>query len=649
MPRIHIIGGIETMNYLTRFLLITIVTLFVIPSLNAQTEFHVGLYAADGSGWVDSVIIGRYLAATDMPNADSLGPQLKEAELPPPPPVGAANVRLIDPGSIGGYGTGTRVDLRHLESDAQVDIYRVWFRRNNPGGTGIVLSWHDLPEGIRCILQDGSGGFIFPPVDMHQDSSYTHPIWADTNGYYADIIVGGDTSVMRTFTMESIGLATDSKGKLGKYEKRKPWATDFSFTLLVPAGGADHILLDLKKQVDGLVSFPGDTTGRVPIPLVNVKKTTLDFNPPLPEDQQVRVEGRAYNQTKPFQQQYQWGLGSTLGAKTKIAAYDYQWQRLRMPNINNLGEELYASAVTLPLGLPDPVGVADNGKPVFRNILHNKAWKDVQKTFLKKIKGVYELQDGPANCLDTLKDKMVLKTLKNLEPHKAVRHKNSVDWGNKLVGELLALKFNIAISAYGHTPSLGFGELIFTDGDHPYDGLTVNEIAAMGDSALSCVGGLRDTFSCGDLADFIGMLNAEFSGEFDTLNFSTKTVVSGVKTVAESHIFRGSSLSFAPVPPRDYTSLYDRPGEMALAQNYPNPFNPTTTIEFTLPEDAVVTLKVYNMIGQEVMTLADQEEFPEGENRVELDGSSLASGVYAYRIVTGDGRFQVVKKMLLVK
>ncbi|MDI6767519.1 MAG: T9SS type A sorting domain-containing protein [Bacteroidota bacterium] len=101
------------------------------------------------------------------------------------------------------------------------------------------------------------------------------------------------------------------------------------------------------------------------------------------------------------------------------------------------------------------------------------------------------------------------------------------------------------------------------------------------------------------------------------------------------------------------------PEEFALAQNYPNPFNPTTTIEFQLPELAIVTLKVYNMLGQEVATIIEHEEMDEGEQEVEFTAERLASGVYFYRLVaqgiededTGElgQTFVSVKKMLLLK
>jgi hypothetical protein len=116
-----------------------------------------------------------------------------------------------------------------------------------------------------------------------------------------------------------------------------------------------------------------------------------------------------------------------------------------------------------------------------------------------------------------------------------------------------------------------------------------------------------------------------------------------------SDIFTSAGPKNAPIAPGDYASLYDVPDAFSLGQNYPNPFNPTTTIEFTIPEDAIVTLKVYNMLGQEVATLADREEFSAGQNWVELDASALSTGVYYYRISVNDNQYQDVRKMVLMK
>ena len=73
------------------------------------------------------------------------------------------------------------------------------------------------------------------------------------------------------------------------------------------------------------------------------------------------------------------------------------------------------------------------------------------------------------------------------------------------------------------------------------------------------------------------------------------------------------------------------PTEYILHQNYPNPFNPTTTIEFSLPRASHVSLKVYDVLGQEILTLVNSEKSA-GVHRVEFDGSNAASGVYFYRM-----------------
>ncbi len=89
----------------------------------------------------------------------------------------------------------------------------------------------------------------------------------------------------------------------------------------------------------------------------------------------------------------------------------------------------------------------------------------------------------------------------------------------------------------------------------------------------------------------------------------------------------------------------------ALAQNYPNPFNPSTMINYQLPIDGHVTLKVYDVLGREVKTLVDESKSA-GSYEVKFEASSLASGIYFYRVsITGnDGKnFVSTKKMLLMK
>ncbi|MFZ1080307.1 MAG: T9SS type A sorting domain-containing protein [Candidatus Kryptoniota bacterium] len=88
------------------------------------------------------------------------------------------------------------------------------------------------------------------------------------------------------------------------------------------------------------------------------------------------------------------------------------------------------------------------------------------------------------------------------------------------------------------------------------------------------------------------------------------------------------------------------PTVFSLAQNYPNPFNPTTTIRYSIPNSSNVSMKIYNILGQEVATLVNQHQIA-GNYTVTFDASRLASGVYFYRLNAGS--FTAVKKMLLLK
>lgn len=90
----------------------------------------------------------------------------------------------------------------------------------------------------------------------------------------------------------------------------------------------------------------------------------------------------------------------------------------------------------------------------------------------------------------------------------------------------------------------------------------------------------------------------------------------------------------------------DAPAAFALQQNYPNPFNPITRIEYSIPKDGSVNLTVYNILGQKVKTLVN-ENMKEGKYEVRFDASSLASGVYYYRLESGDNI--LLKKMILLK
>jgi len=101
--------------------------------------------------------------------------------------------------------------------------------------------------------------------------------------------------------------------------------------------------------------------------------------------------------------------------------------------------------------------------------------------------------------------------------------------------------------------------------------------------------------------------------------------------------------------PKTATAIKDEvfvPVVASLSQNYPNPFNPSTTIRFTLGTEEIVTLKIFNMLGQEVTTLL-HEKLGAGNHIVRFDAAKLTSGVYFYQV--NAGKFVETKKMLLLK
>jgi photosystem II stability/assembly factor-like uncharacterized protein len=95
-----------------------------------------------------------------------------------------------------------------------------------------------------------------------------------------------------------------------------------------------------------------------------------------------------------------------------------------------------------------------------------------------------------------------------------------------------------------------------------------------------------------------------------------------------------------------HSSDLEAPALFELKQNYPNPFNPSTVINYQLPVSGDVTLKVYDVLGNEIATLVNEEK-PAGSYEVEFNASELSSGIYFYKLQAGD--FVETKKMILLK
>ena len=88
------------------------------------------------------------------------------------------------------------------------------------------------------------------------------------------------------------------------------------------------------------------------------------------------------------------------------------------------------------------------------------------------------------------------------------------------------------------------------------------------------------------------------------------------------------------------------PNGFVLEQNFPNPFNPSTNIKYAITNKQFVSLKVYDVLGNEIVTLVNEEK-PAGSYEVEFNANRLSAGVYYYSIVTDN--FVQTKKMILLK
>ncbi|MBU2506764.1 MAG: VCBS repeat-containing protein [Bacteroidetes bacterium] len=109
----------------------------------------------------------------------------------------------------------------------------------------------------------------------------------------------------------------------------------------------------------------------------------------------------------------------------------------------------------------------------------------------------------------------------------------------------------------------------------------------------------------------------------------------------------GSSVYRSVSPPTFVDEInFSIPSKYILYQNYPNPFNPSTTIEYAVPKTGRVMIKIYNMIGEKVAVLVDEERYP-GTYTVEWNGEELPSGIYIARLTAGS--FAASIKLLLIK
>jgi tetratricopeptide (TPR) repeat protein len=168
---------------------------------------------------------------------------------------------------------------------------------------------------------------------------------------------------------------------------------------------------------------------------------------------------------------------------------------------------------------------------------------------------------------------------------------------------------------------------------------TKNELHALYSLVLAYNINLKDTESA---LKYLSVMKSKYPDEELTL-MAREEMGEKVKWSLAKSGYRDHSDEKTPAIPEEY----------ALRDNYPNPFNPHTTLAFDLPEEARVTLTIYDITGRQVMTLTRDEAFPAGFHQIRWDGQNAAgrpvsSGVYLYAMKTSTG-FQRIKKMVMVK
>lgn len=149
------------------------------------------------------------------------------------------------------------------------------------------------------------------------------------------------------------------------------------------------------------------------------------------------------------------------------------------------------------------------------------------------------------------------------------------------------------------------------------------------------------------LDDFV-LAFVDSTGQFNIDGINTVEVdsVNGLVTAEVSHFSTVAMTTDDQTPTDSDRMATSTPQTYKLDQNYPNPFNPVTRISYEIPEQASVTLTVYNVLGQNVATLVNETQRA-GRHEASFDASDLSSGVYIYRLEAGD--FAQSRTMMLVK
>jgi hypothetical protein len=558
------------------------------------------------------------------------------------------------PGGVIASGSGT---------SAVTATTNVWFEYGPTKTYGTSTTPQSVPDGSHLNVSSP-----FDPTSLPMDTRiHFRAVAQNALGtfYGGDRVVShgtppaevsSDTTKYRTATYRDWADAKDQKNKR-KAVKPQNDKVEFEFSVMCDSPHIKRLEFEVSLGViiDGAVFNPQSTppstiSGRDAGGPKGYKKLICIWADTLSSGQKVTIHGYAFSKgILQTVKGYRWlrNISDThpVVPAAQTINFTKNIPKFPMPNLDNVGEDIFGGVSQTPV----VITVSSTDDPKGAHTVYHSKYSDVVKSLVKEGKAGDLYHTKAPHCLDTF-DKNggdIKKKQKSLPPDKH---------NNILFAEQLTLKLNIAASDSGIFPP-GLGDLIFDDGGTgTLNGKTIRAIADSVDKYLGCNGDVANTEDSSYFFKLDSLINVAFAGPMDTTSWSGgKVFCSGVRMLMDVPYLHHNP---AAVPRIDFARgpgmIYTQPSVFALRQNYPNPFNPTTTIEFTLAQDALVTLKIYNTLGQEVATLIHNELMDEGMQDVEFDASSLSSGVYYYRITAqevknGHSLFTSVKKMLLLK
>ncbi len=643
-------------------------------------QLYVGV-SGDGAGGMQDNTIG---ADTDT----SYGAYREELAPPAPPAPFPLDARLMTiPGRVStfpaGLGSGVYSDFRGWDSYLQVDTFKITIDGDNVDANTTTISW---PSGLNAygsawVIQPQSGG-EWAPVDMIANTNVVIPAAVLQRSILIIKTGAGPAGPVFALNPNNLNFGVVSVGSMSTIQSvfvTNPSTTN-ALNVNVTAD-ADYLVVPMNANIPAGASQSFDVRF---IPTAPGPGGNLEFThdaPGSPDTLYVTSVGQDTSK-------YLTLSPDTLAAKDPIKGKFFKSVKRGKglkPNWANLIEETVVqggfqanatesdAAGGMVIGISHMENVGGKFKPIkdsaaIRGWVRNTKWdpikggkgySDLQKTMEDKTGSHLGL--GTVRGFDVLANlKPFVKQQKKITPKKQA---------NTLYAELVALKFNIAASQLGKTPP-GFGELVFDTDGNICDELAVKDIAAEADTMLTYWGGVSQA-DFDSLYAAVYRINRAFLSALDTLTFEVGAKLTA-KGVLNATTYLKPPAGPVPIARLDPTTerteedptFFDgddfegdsdvMPVAAQLDQNYPNPFNPTTTIGFRLRSVSTVSVSVFNMLGQVVATLAQNEEFDEGYQTVDFVGNQLSSGVYFYRMevreIEGAGAVSVeTRKMTLLK